>query len=60
MQDWCSTQAVLLSVSGAENSTEACYRYQVRGNEYLGDRVYVAEFNDNIGTYHQDLCQRLP
>ena len=59
MQDWRATSAVLLSVSGSENSTEASYRYQVDGVEYQGDRVYVAEFNDNIGSYHQDFYQRL-
>ena len=55
MQSWQPAQARLLSVSGSENETEARYRYQVNGVTYQGDRVYVAAFNDNIGSYHSDL-----
>lgn len=59
MQQWHSSSAVLDSVSGASSSTLATYRYNVDGVEYHGDRVYVAKFKDNIGSYHSDLQQRL-
>lgn len=55
MQSWQHAQAQLLSVSGSENKTEARYQYQVNGVSYQGDRVYVADFNDNIGSYHSKL-----
>ncbi len=59
MQDWQPTYAQLLSVSGEENKTRASYRYDYDGNSYQSNRVYVAELNDNIGSYHADLLKRL-
>ncbi len=59
MQSWHPTQAQLLSVSGGEKQTRALYRYQYNGVTYEGDRVYVAVFSDNIGSYHSDLLARL-
>ena len=59
MKGWKSGYAELLSVSGSKNETKANYRYDYNGTIYLSDRVYVAEFNDNIGSYHADLLQRL-
>lgn len=59
MRAWQPTSALLVSVSVSENSTQASYRYQVEGVSYQGDRVYVADFNDNIGSYHQQLYKRL-
>jgi hypothetical protein len=59
MQSWEPDNAQLLEVSGDENQTLARYRYHFNGNWYQGDRVYVAEFNDNIGSYHADLRDRL-
>jgi hypothetical protein len=55
MQSWQPTQARLVSVSGSENQTEARYRYRRNGVTYEGDRVHVASFSDNIGSYHPDL-----
>jgi len=59
MRRWQPAQAKLISLSGSENQTLASYRYEVNGFTYQGDRVYVARFNDNIGSYHQDLLNRL-
>lgn len=59
MQNWQPAHAQLLSVSGSENQTIARYRYEVDGINYQSDRVYVAQFNDNIGSYHKDLFNRL-
>ncbi len=59
MQNWQLTYAQLLSVSGDDNQTRARYRYNYEGHSYQGDRVYVADFNDNIGSYHADLLKRL-
>jgi hypothetical protein len=59
MQSWQPAQARLLSVSGSENQTQARYRYEINGVTFDGDRVYVAAFNDNIGSYHGDLLARL-
>ena len=55
MQKWQPTHALLLSVSGGENQTKARYQYQVNGVSHENDRVYVAHFSDNIGSYHEDL-----
>ncbi|MBT8440440.1 MAG: DUF3592 domain-containing protein [Gammaproteobacteria bacterium] len=59
MQSWQSVDAELLDVKGHENDTEASYRYQVDQFAYENDRVYVASFKDNIGSYHADLQQQL-
>lgn len=59
MQDWRPAYAVLLTASGSENQTDASYRYEYAGKTYQGSRVYVADFNDNIGDYHSEQLQRL-
>ena len=59
MQNWQPAYAQLLSVSGSENETLAAYRSNFDGISYQADRVYVAEFNDNIGSYHDDLLGHL-
>jgi len=59
MQNWEPENAQILEVSGDESQTLARYRYRFNGNWYQGDRVYVAEFNDNIGSYHDDLLNQL-
>jgi hypothetical protein len=59
MQQWQPASASLLEISGSENETSARYRYQFNGISYYGERVYVASFNDNIGTYHADLLHQL-
>lgn len=59
MQSWRPVYAKLLSVSGSDNDTKASYRYEFGGATYQGNRVYVAEFKDNIGSYHADLLQQL-
>ncbi len=59
MQDWHTASAELLSVKGHENDTQASYRYQVGNARYENDKVYVASFKDNIGSYHADLQREL-
>jgi hypothetical protein len=59
MQNWQPAHAKLLSVSGSKNQTRARYRYEIGGVNYQSDRVYVAQFNDNIGSYHSNLLNRL-
>lgn len=59
MRSWQSAYAQLLSVSGSENQTNARYRYEFGGATHEGERVYVAAFKDNIGSYHTRLLGRL-
>ena len=59
MQQWQPASAQLLEISGSDNETIANYRYKYNGVTYQGDRVYVALFKDNIGSYHADLLKRL-
>ncbi|WP_158070177.1 DUF3592 domain-containing protein [Motiliproteus sp. MSK22-1] len=59
MQKWQPTNAFLLNVSGGSNYIKARYQYQFNGRSYSGNRVYVAEVNDNIGSYHKYLFARL-
>ena len=59
MKRWHSAQAALISVQGGENYTRANYRYEYNGTVYERDRVYIADFNDNIGPYHKNLYSRL-
>ena len=59
MKNWRPGYAKLLSVTGSENQNTANYRYEYGGSTYQSSRVYVAEFSDNIGSYHADMLQRL-
>lgn len=59
MQNWQPAEAQLLEVSGDVSHTSALYHYSIDGVPYQGERVYVATFNDNIGSYHLDLLKRL-
>ncbi len=55
MQDWLPTNARLISMSAADNETGALYNYEFSGGSYQGRGVGVSEFNDNIGSYHEDM-----
>jgi hypothetical protein len=59
MQSWQRAAAKLLSVTGRDNETRASDRYAVDGVTHRGDRVYVAVFKDNIGSYHSNVYDRL-
>ena len=59
MQSWQAHRATLIDVKGRNNNTEARYRYTWNGQNYENDRVYVAEFKDNIGSYHKNLYKQL-
>ena len=59
MRSWQPVAAQLLEVSGSDSDTRARYRYSVNGSAHENDRVYVAEFTDNIGSYHGDLQKEL-
>jgi hypothetical protein len=59
MRVWQPAEAELLSVGGTESSTTATYRYIYFGTVYQNTRVYVASFNDSIGSYHQHLRSKL-
>ena len=59
MKGWNNTQAKILAAGGADNGVTATYQYEVAGNRYRGDRVYLASFKDNIGSYHIDMQRYL-
>ncbi len=59
MQQWQPANAQLLSVSGGKNYTKAHYHYQVNSLKFTAKRVYVADFKDNIGAYHNNLLKQL-
>ena len=46
-------------MSGGENETIAHYSDQFNGVNYNGDRVYVAQVSDNIGSYHNEMYSKL-
>ncbi len=54
MQQWQPAQAQLISVKGGERYTRVHYEYQFNGSVFEGARAYLATFNDNIGSYHED------
>lgn len=58
-RDWSPMSATLNSVSGGNNFVEANYSYKVLGEPYTNDRVYLNQFNDNIGNYHNTLYRDL-
>jgi len=54
-QDWLPTSARLLSMSAANNDTQARYDYDFAGGSYQSNEVGISEFKDNIGSYQQDM-----
>ncbi|THB71991.1 MAG: DUF3592 domain-containing protein [Desulfobulbaceae bacterium] len=56
---WQPVSAELTLVDGDANQTRAAYNYLFEGRPYEGDRVSLATFNDNIGSYHQDMQAEL-
>jgi hypothetical protein len=59
MQNWQVLNATLLEVKGNDSDTKARYSYQVANKSYQSERVYIAEFTDNFGSYHKDLQKKL-
>jgi len=57
--DWQPHYAQLFTVGGSDSETTADYKYVVRGVPYENNKVYLTDFNDNIGSYHKDLKNRL-
>lgn len=55
MKNWQPASAQLLSVKESANNVEASYGFSILSNEYSSERVYVAPFKDNIGSYHHDM-----
>lgn len=55
MKEWNATQAKIVDASGENNRVSATYQYEVAGNKYRGERVSVANFKDNIGSYHTEM-----
>jgi hypothetical protein len=64
---WHPTDAELLSHNleshHSDDSTtyqvKAKYRYSFAGNSYISERVAISQGSDNIGSFHQDLSNRL-
>ena len=59
MKQWQPTKATLLSLRGSDNDTIARYRYRINERDYENNRVYVAPFKDNIGSYHKEKFNEL-
>ena len=56
---WQPGLAQLESVDGSDSETRARYRYSIDGRMFVCERVYLADFKDNIGSYHSKLQDRL-
>lgn len=54
-QQWQATDGRILQAGGEVNGVTASYSYRVGQREYRGNRVYLAEFKDNIGAYHREM-----
>ena len=59
MKDWRASPARIVEVGGEDNGVTATYEYEVGGNSYRSERVYLANFKDNIGSYHRDMRRHL-
>ena len=63
MQSWEPVTAEILNVeleahAGDDSTTykvSAQYRYTYGGQSYLGERVAISPFADNVGDFHRDL-----
>jgi len=58
-QAWVKADATIISLDRADNYTKVDYQYDYQGKHYLSDRVYLASFNDNFGSYHENLYYKL-
>ena len=58
-RDWQPGYAEIVTVQAFNNDTQARYRYTYQDINHQGHRVYLAEFKDNIGSYHKKLQVRL-
>lgn len=58
-QQWQPATARLSAVHGENNDSRAQYAYDYAGASYLGNRVSLTGFKDNIGAYHRDTQARL-
>lgn len=54
-REWQATEGTIIAAGGADNGVTASYSYRVGRDEYLGKRVYLAEFKDNFGSYHREM-----
>lgn len=67
MQSWDSVPAIITSGGYETNSGDdsttykayAQYRYTYNGRDYTGDRVGLIDMSDNIGSFHQDMGDKL-
>ena len=65
--DWVSTPAQMINIDlkdkrGSDSTTylvEGTYTYQYRGVSYTSSQISFSKQSDNIGSYWQDLYQRL-
>lgn len=58
-KSWQPISAQILSVSSTNSSVSAKYTYAFKGEVFQNDRVYLADFSDNIGSYHSKLYTKL-
>lgn len=58
-KSWQPVSAQILSVTSTNSSVSAKYTYAFRGELFQNDRVYLADFSDNIGSYHSKLYSKL-
>lgn len=56
---WQPVTARLLAIHGSDTDSRADYQYDYGGSSYQGNRVSLAGFKDNIGSYHRDIQDRL-
>ena len=59
MKEWSATQGKIIDAGGEDNGVTATYLYEVGGKEYRNKRVHLADFKDNIGSYHIDMRRYL-
>lgn len=58
-KQWNATPGKIVEAGGEDNGVTATYQYEVGGKEYQSERVYLADFKDNIGSYHTDMRRHL-
>ena len=58
-QEWSATEGKVIEAGGENNGVTAVYQYEVAGKAYQSERVHLADFKDNIGSYHVDMRRYL-
>lgn len=58
-RDWRPHQAMIISLESDSGKSAITYQYDFHNTIHRGERISLANFHDDIGSYHKQLDQKL-